>query len=153
MPRLLIFAPCENVLISQGSSASLIVILHRIDLSGDIPEPIPENTATQMKWHIFAQWETEPEETGVKFEQKIEMSSKDGTMVPSIAGIAEFVPEAGKPVHRMIVNLTFFPIIPAGFYRLRLSLRRSDQQGEWIPHGDYPLEISYQHRPAAVHST
>jgi hypothetical protein len=142
MPRMLLFCPCENVLVGQGENASLIVILHQVQmiLPAEVPDPIPPNAAAPFKWQIFAQYECDPTDAGVKFEQQIKMVKGNTTTLESTA---DFVPEANKPIHRMIASLTFFPLVPAGLYRLVLSLRRAGEQ-EWGKVGDYPFEVTYQ---------
>lgn len=142
MPRLLLFCPCESVLFSQGDNASLIVILHTLILTlpPEVPDPIPENSATQMKWHVFAQWECAPAEVGQQFEQEIKMVGHD---VVALNAISTFTPEAGRAILRSVANLTFFPLVPAGSYRLVLSLRRAGEQ-QWQESGTYPVEVQYQ---------
>jgi hypothetical protein len=141
MPRLLLFAPCQRVLIGQDNLISLIEIMNEITLSGEIPDPLPERAATQMKWSIFAQWEASNEDIGQRFEQRIQMVRDD---VVAFESMADFTIEAGKPVHRMVANLTFFPLVPGGAYRMLLSIRRSGTE-EWEQAGDYPFNVIYRH--------
>src|SRR4051812_32414762 len=126
MPKILVFVPCEHVLIGQDNAASLIVLMHQFTLTpgADVPDPIPPNSATSMKWFIFAQWEAAPNEVGMTFEQKVQLVDRDNQQT-GLQVIGEFIPEADKPLHRMIANLTFLPLLPAGDYRLQLFLRRA----------------------------
>jgi hypothetical protein len=138
---MLLFCPCETVLFGQGDNASLIVIMHQLQLTipAEVPDPIPANAAAPMKWQIFAQYECDPTDVGVRFEQQIKMVQGNITTLESIA---DFVPEANKPIHRMVASLTFFPLVAAGNYRLVLSLRKAEEQG-WNKVGDYPFEVIY----------
>jgi hypothetical protein len=148
MPKLLMFAPCETVLIGQDGNASLIVLLQQF-MFQDRPDPIPPNTITQMKWHIFSEWEASPDEVGVSFEQKIELLNAAQEVQGHFQLMATFIPEAGKPLHRMIANLTFLPVISEGQYRLYLSIRRVGEEN-WVVVADYPLRISYAKPVAPV---
>lgn len=142
MPRMLLFCPCETVLFGQGDNASLIVILHKVQMTlpPEVPDPIPPNAAAPFKWQIFSQWECDPTEVGIRFEQQIKLARENAVVFESIA---DFIPEANKPIHRMVASLTFFPLAPAGNYRLILSLRQAGEQ-QWNKFGDYPFEIEYQ---------
>ncbi len=141
MPRLLAFMPCELVLIGQDNLVSLIQIMNEVTLSGDFPNPLPPKAAMPLKWSVFAQWEASDEEAGQQFEQRIQMVRDD---VMAFESMSNFTIEAGKPVHRMIANLTFFPLVSGGLYRMRLSVRRSGTE-EWQQAGDYPFNVVYRH--------
>lgn len=142
-PRLLIFLPCDNVLITEGSNtASLIVVLDQIQLgatTGEMPDPLPANAAAPMRWFIYSQWFVGPEHVGVKFEQKLQMVDSQGTPLP-LVGTSEFVPQAGKTVHRVIAALSFFPIVESGMYKLRAFIRQVGEE-EWHEAGDYPFMV------------
>jgi hypothetical protein len=147
MPKLLVFTPCETVIIGQNDSASLIVLLHQITF-GTIPnlaDPPPAGAAAQLKWNIFSQWECAENEVGQIFEHKVEMvSSANNAQI--FESISDFTPEAGKPLHRMLANLVFFPLVAQGNYRLKVYLRKANQEppAAWDLRGDHPLEVLYQ---------
>lgn len=141
MPRLLVFLPCELVLLDQDNSVSVIHMMNEVTLSGDFPDPLPARAAVQVRWSTFAQWEASAEEVGQHFEQRVQMV-RDG--VVAFENMSDFTIEAGKPIHRMISNFTFFPIVPGGAYRLGISIRRVGTE-EWQECGDYPLTVVYRH--------
>ena len=142
MPRSLIFAPCDNVLLGQDNSVSLIQVLTQIVVSGTVPDPLPENAGSPMRWFIFSQWEVFPEEVGVTFQQRLQIADDARVFYEAFS---DFIPEAGKNVHRLIGALSFFPLIPGGKYRLRLAVRRAGDENPWQDAAEYPLEIIYRH--------
>ncbi len=137
MPKLLILAPCDNVLINKEfESASLVVILTQIAYP-ERPDPIPENALAPMRWFIFCQWIMLPEDVGVTFEQRIQMEI--GTPL-SLDNIMEFTGEAGKVHLRMIASLLGFPILQDGIYDLIVSYRKKGEEN-WIAASSYPLKV------------
>lgn len=146
MPKLLAFLPCENVLITQDQTVSLIQVMNKLMISG-VPDPLPLNAATPIKWFLFAQWEIEPTDIGQSFDQRIRMVRGDFV---GLEVIGNFTAEAGKNVHRMITNLSFFPLIPGGAYRFKLEIKRIGEGHGWEAQGEYPFEVEYQHIPVGA---
>lgn len=142
MPKLLTFAPCDNVILGQDNSVSLIQIMNQLVVSGDIPDPIPANSATQMRWFLFAQWEISPDEFGHDFQQRVRIVRAGQQLFEAFS---DFTTEMGKNVHRMIANLTYFPLIPGGECRLQLAVRPAGENNPWQEAADYPMEIVYRH--------
>jgi hypothetical protein len=144
MPRLVVFVACENVLISQNTNtASLIVLLNELTTHATLPDPLPPNAATPMKWYIFSEWEINDEDIGVRFDQKISMSGPNGEPVAGIENVSQFVPEQGKTIQRIVALLSHFPLLPAGRYHLNLSLLKAGEH-EWKMKGEYPIAVSYR---------
>ena len=146
MPQLLVFVPCEKVILGQGdNSASLIGIMQEVTFYG-VPSSVPDTAAVPMNWTVFAQWLAVAGEEGKFFEQRIQLTSGKGEVLLEASG--EF--ELTKPIHRMITNIRGFPIRAAGSYRLALTLR---QKGfpDWEQRAEYPLTIVHAKAAAPVH--
>src|SRR5687767_7075551 len=86
-PTLLVFAPCERVIIGgEGDgTASLISILQgfKVGASGAIPEEFPEgeNPTFPAPWYFFALWD-QGGQTAETYEQKFELhSAKDKVLI------------------------------------------------------------------------
>ncbi len=139
MPRLLLFTPCENVLISENSNVSLINVMNEVTLtpSERLPDPLPEGAATPMRWFLLSQWEILPEDIGRTFEQRITLSNDQRT---PLEGITQFTPEQNKILHRLIARLDHFPLIPSGNYRLKLFLRLAGEQ-TWQEVSSHPFNV------------
>lgn len=151
MPKLSLFTPCENVILSQDNNASLIQLLSHIKLTlpPEVPDPIPPHSAAPMKWFIYAQWECSPDEVGIRFEQKIDMVNELGEAAADFQLLGSFIPEAEKPIHRMIASLVFIPLYPPGQYRLRVSIRRAGEE-RWNLAEDQRLDILHERVAAQV---
>ena len=54
-------------------------------------------------------------------------------------GVFQF--EAGKRLARMILNLTFLPLVESGIYRMKVYLRPQGEE-QWNEMGDCPISIS-----------
>ena len=141
MPKLLIFAPCQTVLLTTDGNSSLINILHRLTLKGELPAEIPADAIAPLKWCVFAQWEIMPEETGATFEQRIQFTGENANQL--FEGVSEFTTLPEKPIHRVTANFEYMRLGPAGKYRLKLSWRRKGTE-DWIGiEQDFPMEILY----------
>lgn len=139
MPKLLMFAPCDNVLISgENQSASLIIVLTQIVYQGTIPDPFPPNAMSPMRWSTFSQWEFETEDSGINFQQKITLVDDAGQ--EAYSNQVNFTGIPSKSIHRVVTTNFGFPLLAPGVYRLKLSYQRA-AQGDWQEVADYPLEI------------
>src|SRR5215469_13060079 len=117
MPKLLIFAPCEKVLVDEKSkTVSLIVVLQEIHYKlppGATPQP---SAAIPMNWSVISLWQQEePNDYGVEFEQRIVVENASGETVMASEAKWKF---AGRN-HRIIGNV---PIIPLGSRELKVKL-------------------------------
>src|SRR2546422_22709 len=73
MPRLLLFAPCERVIIGQGdNSVSLIVVIQEMRFQKFAQEQeIKEDQAVPARFTIFSQWYVSSGDEEKTFEQRI----------------------------------------------------------------------------------
>ena len=126
MPTLLLFAPCEKVIIAQdNNTVSLISILQDITLGVPAGVEVPEAVAVPMRWYGFAMWQKQPEDEGKRYEMEFSLCAPDGTVL--IAGTSQF--EMNALSHRVSSELSYFPIKQSGLYAFKLYLRE-DKQGE-----------------------
>lgn len=145
MPRLLILAPCDNVLINrQAESASLIVLFTEIKVVAP-PADTPEGSAAPLRWFIFSQWEMLSEDVGETFEQDTRLVNEQGKELLAVQ--QEFTGEPGKFHHRMVAMLPGFPVTGgAGRYRITLNLRKKGSE-TWEEKGSYPLSVTHVTEP------
>src|SRR3989442_8764588 len=100
MPRLILFAPCEKVLMEQTlNRVCLVTILDDLQLTLGTSE-IPENAVLPLPWAIFALWKREESDAGKEFEQQCELVGPDGKRL--LRGAIRFQLE--RPVHRTTIN-------------------------------------------------
>ncbi len=141
MPKLLVFLPCENVLLSgaDGQTASLIVIFNQIIFQGPLPADLPRNAAAPRRWFTFTQWEMFPADVGIEYRQRVVFEDGHGNM--PIEAITNFSGEEGKSLHRIVMSNVAFPMLEPGIYRLHLSLQAPGEE-IWTEVADYPITIT-----------
>lgn len=141
MPRLLIFAPCDRVIFGMGDqSASLIMILHTLQLHGEIP---PSTAPVLYRFSVFSQWFKSPSDEGKTFEQKVSLAY--GRENPLLENVTAF--QMAGQMHRIVANFQRMPTMKAGECELTLAIR---QQGEsqWSePIASYPINILEAPKP------
>lgn len=141
MPTLLMFAPCEKVIVSNDNTCSLITLVEvvRIGVLDSPTETLPEGAAIPFNWAIFTLWKPTDEERGRRFQQMVHLIAPSGEAV--LEAPAEFEFEPDKRTHRVMSRVMGFPILPAGEYNLKLSLREAGQENVWREITEYPILI------------
>src|SRR5882724_3495333 len=82
MPTLLLFAPCEKVIIAHDNkTVSLITVLQDIVMAFPASLQMPETIAVSLRWCWFAMWQKQAEDEGKRYEQEINLCAPDGTVV------------------------------------------------------------------------
>ena len=126
MPKLLLFVPCEKVLIDQQSTVSLISLFQELKFqvveSGPLP---PANATAALKWDVLTMWARTDSDFGKRYEQRITLFNPEGepTEVSTTALI-----ETEKATHRVVATIFGFPIGSTGRYTLKLWLSEDGQE-------------------------
>jgi hypothetical protein len=138
MPKLLLFNPCEKVIIAEDHTVSLITIFEtiQIHLPRSKDDELPENALIPLKWFVYSVWLKQPGDEDKTFEQLVDVEFPGGRTLKS--EITEF--QIPKNKHRNVILIPTFPVTPPGFAKIKLSLREQGQQ-DWVLRGEYPLEI------------
>lgn len=142
MPRLLLFAPCERVILGQGdNSASLIVVIQEMQFHGVLKkgEELPKDAAAVARFVIFSQWHKSVEDEGKTFEQRIVLSIQNEE--PILESVAEF--RMTDRLHRMMANVPMLPFIKQGEYSLKLFVREKGERDWGKALADYPITVSH----------
>ena len=143
MLKLLIFVPCEKVIIGEGGQSSAIGVIEMIRVYVNPEEPIPADALIPFKWGFLTLWNRDESiEEPIKYQEQIRIFRPDGTD-------AEFQADA-----EFEVNMTFrnfrqhnanIPVFPAGIegqYELRLFLRRAGEE-PWEERGRFPVIVEH----------
>jgi len=142
MPQLLVFLPCEKVLISGGETGdgttTVVTILQSISVS--IPKDSGPHLAAPMTWHIFVLWKTPIEDRGVAFEQNIDLLAPSGEAVMRFK--TDFT--ASTEFQRTTTKVIGLPVSEEGNYILHLQLVRADDPDLILTDAKYPLLIQHQ---------
>ena|SRR5579871_3094634 len=137
MPKLLLFAPCEKLLIDeQTKTISLIVILQEIHYKIPPGTQIQPGAMLPMQWSIVTLWrEEEPQDSHVEFEQQLLIEGSGGDILSTNEARFKFT----APSHRMIAHV---PGIPLGSRKINVRLAyRVAGVKDWIPLASYPIEL------------
>ena len=131
MPKLLVFAPCEKVIISQDeNNPTLIAILSSLTLQTTAEELAKTATSVEgseggavqppmalVRWSIFSMWLREPEDDeGKDFHQTIEIVSPDDRVLLSNKMTFKFSGTART--HRLTLHVGGFPVATVGDYAI-----------------------------------
>lgn len=124
MAKLLVFVPCEKIILDDQGNASLIVLFHSLDARGTTGD-IPKNAVTPKEWAIFTMWQWLPEERGKEFSQIIQILWPDGTEFKRFP--LEF--KAGeRKYHQNRVNIVGFPIGQIGEITVNMWLEENSRR-------------------------
>jgi len=138
MPKLLLFAPCEKVIVAQdGNTVSLITILQELTISVPPDVQIPADAKVPMQWYGFSLWQKQPGDEGKRYEQQIELADPDEGIVVSASSQFELT----APAHRILAIFSGFPVGQFGEYMLRLYLREEKESEEKREVASFPLTV------------
>ncbi len=140
MPNILMFAPCDKVILSQeDNSPSLISILETVTINIPVAvTELPPETHVPMRWSIFSLWRRTAEDEGKLYQQRTQLVLPNGEVATE--SLIDFRLMAGT--QRNIVSIFGFPIAPPGQCSLKLSLREASQGDQWREIADYPINVS-----------
>ena len=142
LPKLLLFAPCEKVIVDQNNVTSLITILEEItvDIPATLDADVEKTPVAPLKWDVIALWaETEGDEPGTIFQMRLALIDPTGAPV-GLEGSAEFR-FADKPHHRVVLTILGFPIRHEGFYSVRLwEQKKGESEGK--PMAEFPIKLT-----------
>jgi hypothetical protein len=142
MPKLVLFAACEKVIVDQQNLPSLISLLQ--ELKVQVPETgatPPANTNAAIKWDVLALWERTADDAGKHYEQRIVLFNPAGEPT-GVTGVSSIEVGAAATMHRNIATIAGFPIGAAGRYTLRLWLSENGQESQQ-PVAEYSINVVY----------
>jgi hypothetical protein len=146
MPKLLVFAPCEKVIVSQDeNNPTLIAVLTQVGgtikmlateaTEATVAEVEPEAVgAVPMRWTVFTTWHRNSGDEGKTFLQNVRLIAPSGKL--SMDSTMEMT--MTKPTHRIMVRIEHFPV-ENGAWELQLFLTEKGQQKSGEPLATYPL--------------
>lgn len=145
MPKVLLFAACEKVIIDQETNVISLLSLVQ-DINVQTPPGVtspPPNAIVPMQWSIVTIFLAEATDGGKKFEQRaVLFSPADAPVMQSAVALFEMT----KQQHRIVSQVVGMPVGSSGTLFLRCFLREQGTNN-WDHVGvDYPINIMY--RPA-----
>lgn len=143
MPQLLVFAPCEKVIISQDeNNPTLVALLQEIGVAFERldvePAPAKEPILLPMRWSIFTLWRTSEGDANKAFKQVIKVVTPSGKVL--IDQSVDFTME--NTTHRVIAHIPGIPAVAdSGTWMLQVFVHELDQPMPIEPTGTYPLDV------------
>ena len=144
MPKLVIFAPCLKVIISErDDSLSLIALMDAISVSVAEGAEVPADAKVPNPWDILTFWRNSPEDAGKEFEQRTQLLLPNGET--SVEAIISF--SGASRSQRNVINVTGVPVGQAGECFLQLWLREVGMDDWGDPVAEYSLVVVHQFVP------
>lgn len=143
MIRLILFAPCDQILLNDEQVSSLISILETVLIGGEISEQLPANAAIPRRWTAVALWtRTDDVKRPTEFTAKFELAAPDGTI--SMGGNVDFKVSNEFSNFRNTVNFPMFPIGQTGSYMLTLSYKRKNSKSAYEKVSEFPIVVRHE---------
>jgi hypothetical protein len=143
MVKLLLFAPCERVIVGQEDGAvSLISLLGGIAASTPFPHgQIPENAVVPLRWYLLSLWRHDQDDLGKQFTQRIVLRAPSGKEALS-AELPFQLPQSASAISvvRGITQFNVFPVGEMGTFVAKLFFRDSENS-DWSEVAEYPLDV------------
>jgi hypothetical protein len=138
MPKLLVFAPCEKVIIDQSeNTVSLVTLLGDLQV-GVVPgTAVPKDSTTPLHWSAFALWHREASDEGKQYESRCTLVSPNGNiLIESGTAVFEMTKAGNNNVHRFLG----FPVWEPGKCWLKLWIREVGSS-QWNEIASYPIGV------------
>ena len=139
MPRLLLFAACEQVITDLNNTVSLMKLLQ--DITAHVPAGMtpPPNAGSPMQWAILSVFEREPADRGKAFEQYAAfVSSSNDILFQTPITLFEMKTDQ----YRITNNVSGMPIGRVGKHYVRCYVREKGAT-VWQELGRYPVAIQW----------
>jgi len=143
MPKLLLFAPCEKVIVDrETNNTSLISLLESLNIQVKRSETdkIPPDAQIPLPWHILTLWQSEPGDESKTWEQRVLVD------LPQALDVTlKIAFEPGKPNYRNILSIVGFPIRSIlNLDRCMIKLFIREEEGRsWELKAEYPIAIRH----------
>jgi hypothetical protein len=138
--RLLLFCPCEKVIVGHDNSVHAISILQEITVTVE-GQPIPSDARIPLRWSFLTIWQREAGDEGVVFRNHFKLLAPGQTDAPAIA---ETSFQLGTEVrtHRLVSETQGFPVGLPGEHQLLLFWSR-DSEPEWREAARFPILVRH----------
>jgi len=140
MPKLLIFVPCERVIVSGSeggdNTASLIAILEGVE----VLKKVPLDAAVPKPWVIFSLWTRSNGDEDKNYEQICDMVAPSGKV--AITSTLQF--RFALRNHRINVHVNGLPIGEDGTYLLILYLQEVGKPETKTEYATFPISVSHE---------
>jgi len=144
MLKLLIFAPCETIILSKDDNASIINVLEtvRVNIKGDLPAA----ALIPFKWSLMTLWKRDDTvDTSIEYEQHIQVLRRDDTVAAE--GRNTFTVSSQHLMYRLLAHFPVFPIGQPGQVLVKGRIRQVNPETEWQDIAEFPLQVIHEQKP------
>src|ERR1044072_8393488 len=143
MLKLLIFIPCEKVLVTENGQTSAVGIIETIRVQINPTDPVPADALIPFRWGFLTLWNRdEAVDEPTRFESQIRILRPDGTDSGFRAESEFEVTMNFKNFRQHNDDIPVFPAGQEGRYELKLFLRQAGQE-QWEERGLFPVVVEH----------
>lgn len=106
MPRLAVFAACNDVLFDDQANPSLINVFIALEVAHPRDIQVDKKSMAPRPWSVFTMWRAEKDDIGKQFTQKVLVLTPDGEEFGH--GSESFTME--KVAHSVRIKVAGFPV-------------------------------------------
>ena len=143
MPKLLIFTPCEKVIISQDENKPTLVAIFD-EWSGEYTasKPTEKGALLPVRWSVFTMWQQEEGDESKEYRLTLKIRSPSGDV--SIETAIEF--QLKQRTHRNTFHMNGLPIADPGVWDCELYLNEKEAPLSEVPLAVYELTINFKQK-------
>lgn len=146
MPKLLVLAACEKLIIDNHNVVSLISLLQEVNVNVPPEVDIPaDQKLVPMNWTILSIWQRLPHEEEKSFEQRTAMLSSSGEEIFAKENEVNFRPEPPAtriPTQHRTVGMAQAMPLAEGDYLVKVWLREKGSTDWGAERGAYPITLN-----------
>lgn len=143
MLRLLLFVPCEKVIVAEKGQTSAVSIIETIRVQINPADPVPSDALIPFRWGLLTLWnrdETVSEPT--RYQSLIRILRPDGSDAGFEAESEFEVTTNFKNFRQHNDDIPVFPAGQEGRYELKLFLRKAGEEN-WEERGVFPVIVEH----------
>lgn len=139
MIKLLLFAPCEKVIVGEGGQSSAIGIVEQVSVG--VVTTLQAESMVPFRWNILTLWHREQEiDNPIKYQSRMIVLRPDG--VQAMQADVEFEVSNQFANFRQVADIPFFPAGLPGPYLLKLFLRKEGEEEQEIT--SFPITVVHK---------
>jgi hypothetical protein len=148
MLKLLVFAPCEKVIVGEEDHlTSMIGLIEGFKVQ--VIKELPADAIIPLRFSVCTLWRRQEEvKSPQEYEQLLKIIRPDG--VAAGEGLTPFT-VSNQHIHfRNVTHMPAFPIGLPGIYQLKLFIRQTGEENEWSEAAEYPLDVNHEISPESA---
>lgn len=143
MLRLLLFVPCEKVIVAENGQTSAVGIIETIRVQMDAADPVPSDALIPFRWGFLTLWSRDESiNEPTRYQSQIRILRPDGSDAGFQAESEFEVTVNFKNFRQHNDQIPVFPAGQEGRYELKLFLRKAGEE-EWEQRGLFPIIVEH----------